>query len=707
MVVAIYNYNSNSKISDITGSFISNSSTFNGGAIYNYNYSTITSITGDFINNTAGSNGGAIYNYNSTLGYLTGDFIANTANFSGGAIYNSTTTSTTTISGNFISNVAKNGSGGAIYTSTPISFIANNHVNTFTDNYTANNGVIDYNAIYTNGANLDFNMSGTGGFTINDSILGSSSGYNLTITGESTNNTFTLNDIISNFSSFNITNATLKLGSYTHSNGTTTTASFGSSTNASISLSNTNLTIDTSAFTGITSGTAVINGNNSYTLSVEGTSTLTLENTTVATYTIFDSFAETTGLWDASNINVSNTLLEFSVSGDGVENPYQVTVSLLDSSPLYDGAMGDIVDDLVHSQDFGDVNSLDPVIRFISQVTQSSVGDTSTQKRIIDAAGNMATISGVEANTYEANRAARDLLGIRTSFFNEQENSSWLWILPIYSHESVSRMSSVDAFRSDYKTDMYGVIFGADKTIITNNIVDLYRFGLAVNMGSGQTYTSGDFEYMENNFDFFGVSLYSAVKWNNFTLSANIGYTYNQSEASQNLSSYSIDSLKLNVDSDALNFSIRAEYFYKTSFMNIIPYIGADFITLHTNDYSVDSDSGTIFEVKSDRQNLFTFPLGVTFTKELKSQNDWSINPKARIGVILAVGDLESRSVSSAKGYSSIANVETDVVDPASFDFNLGLEAIKNNFGLSLDYTLQLSNHRKAHALMGTLKYKF
>ena len=132
---AIYNNGSNAKLGDINSDFIGNyaqsgSSNAYGGAIYNSG--TIGNITGDFIGNYAQSDsryayGGAIYNdtYDgtATIENITGDFIGNYAQSGGtnhsaygGAIYNHLGT-IGDITGDFIGNYAQGlyVSGGAIY----------------------------------------------------------------------------------------------------------------------------------------------------------------------------------------------------------------------------------------------------------------------------------------------------------------------------------------------------------------------------------------------------------------------------------------------------------------------------------------------------------------------------------------------------------------------------------------------------------------
>ncbi len=154
---------SGSKITQVTGDFISNNTISNnntafGGAIHNYT-STITGINGDFISNSAigktGANGGAISNSTgSTISSITGNFINNytqsqAGNAAGGAIFNRVDISS--IIGSFENN-GKNLAGdvmtdwgGAIYviansTSASAAYETNIYGSTFTANAANNDG---------------------------------------------------------------------------------------------------------------------------------------------------------------------------------------------------------------------------------------------------------------------------------------------------------------------------------------------------------------------------------------------------------------------------------------------------------------------------------------------------------------------------------------------------------------------------------------
>lgn len=140
---AIYNASS-AQIDRITGNFIGNSSSYDGGAIYNRN--KIQDIAGNFIGNFSQHNGGVIYNYNgSYIENITGDFIGNYTLVSGGAMYlhsrDTRNTSVRKIKSDFINNKSEI-AGGAIYAACTIDSIDG----TFINNSSGDGGAI-YNLV--------------------------------------------------------------------------------------------------------------------------------------------------------------------------------------------------------------------------------------------------------------------------------------------------------------------------------------------------------------------------------------------------------------------------------------------------------------------------------------------------------------------------------------------------------------------------------
>lgn len=522
--------------------------------------------------------------------------------------------------------------------------------------------------------------------------------------------------------------------------------------------------------TGFSENMAVIDGS-SKDLYVDSTSTLGIVGATAGTYTILTDFVESANsdIWDydvANNdidVYVGNTLQEISsVSGDGTSaNPYQVTISIVEDSILYNGSVGEIVENAANYQGEGGFSSTsdNAGVRFIYNATSST--DQSKQEQIIEGAAQLSAIAGTNANTYYANRAAVNTQQGRyhlydvTALGNQNKgasdlnvvtynvdgstnvefsgviqvasngslnnllsadnlqnsnNSLALWLMPFYSHESINGMAA-GSYSSDYKTDMYGVAAGIDKTFTQIDYADALRLGLSFNTGRGETNTNGDFDYLENDFDFLGLSAYTAAQFGKFTLSADLSYLSSSSEIYQDLSSYSVENLKSNVNSDLWSFGLRAEYTHLLeNNVKIIPYLGLELFTIKTGSYSVNANTalgGTIFTVESERQNVLSVPLGLTVNKNFAWENGWNVTPEARIGGIFATGDLSEKSITRMPGVDGIANMSMEVLDPATLNIGLGLDASHNNLRFSLDYNLQVSKNLTSHDIMGVVEWKF
>lgn len=137
---AIFN-ETNAVINKVVGNFVNNSATRNAGAIYNEVGGTIDSIEGDFIANKA-LWGGAIRNHG-YIGSITGNFIMNTATNNGGALNVNTGSTIDSVNGTFINNSAAY--GGAVYSAGNIGTIKSDFINN-----TATYGAAIY--LYDNGS---------------------------------------------------------------------------------------------------------------------------------------------------------------------------------------------------------------------------------------------------------------------------------------------------------------------------------------------------------------------------------------------------------------------------------------------------------------------------------------------------------------------------------------------------------------------------
>ena len=190
-----------------------------GGAIYNYS-GTISQITSTFINNNA-IYGGAIYNNpNVKINIVNSNFSNNSSSINGGAIYNLGNLTVTNSS--FINNYtnAKTYSGGAIY-SADLRLIADNGITKIAGNYyldNSNNKISD--GIYFHSADNTLQLSSinNGEIIIDDTINGIDS-YNINIDGDNSSKV-SLNGILYNSkTSLSNTNLSFSEGTFSSSSG--------------------------------------------------------------------------------------------------------------------------------------------------------------------------------------------------------------------------------------------------------------------------------------------------------------------------------------------------------------------------------------------------------------------------------------------------------------------------------------------------------
>ena len=197
----------------IGSSYVSSSSSVQGGAVYNPSKSTIGSVIGNFINNYVQSTlngedddcsayGGAIYNSsNSTIGNITSNFIGNYAKSNydwalGGAIYNGYKSTIGDITGDFISNYAQSASyedydqvyGGAIYNSGTINNITGDLINNYAQ---GSSDAVAYGGAISNSGKIG-NITG-------DLINNYAKAYNESAYGGAVYNTGTISNITGNF----------------------------------------------------------------------------------------------------------------------------------------------------------------------------------------------------------------------------------------------------------------------------------------------------------------------------------------------------------------------------------------------------------------------------------------------------------------------------------------------------------------------------
>ena len=96
--------------------------------------------------------------------------------------------------------------------------------------------------------------------------------------------------------------------------------------------------------------------------------------------------------------------------------------------------------------------------------------------------------------------------------------------------------------------------------------------------------------------------------------------------------------------------------------MDIIPHLGVRYMYVSTDSYDVKSN-GTVMRGDEMNQNIWTFPIGVTFSKQVETGNGWYVKPNLDLGIIPATGDIEARSKIRFTGTGTKAELDTHTMD--------------------------------------------
>ena len=478
-----------------------------------------------------------------------------------------------------------------------------------------------------------------------------------------------------------------------------------------------------------------------------GTSTLTVDagaklhivggkdNATVHITDGFGASTKAADSWTDDSLTTSSALL--SATGGtfaAATGTYSVTLKANDATSIFprlSHEMGTLVDTMV-AQPGINPDSDNAGVRFVSRaVSDNYIGrqDRDKAAATIEGAAQIAPVGAVQASTMNVANVASGAALNRTSLAlprtdshrtvalhqdadgvslsgmsagDGMKNGLGLWLMPLYQTNHVWGMESGN-FEGGYHSSLGGIAFGADYTVN-----DMFRFGAAFNIGAGYAQSSGDFNNTDNRFNFWGVSLYGGWVYNNFGLTADVGYTSNYNKLQQDLpASMQMRDLKADVTSHAWNTGLKAEYKFNAGVLDIIPHVGVRYMGLVTDKHDVTSGGDTVFEVDRSVQSIWTFPLGVTLAANLESANGWTFKPQLDLGVIPATGDVKARSKVRIPGVDSSAEMKMQVVDYLTFDGGAGFELAKGDFSVGLNYNLQASQHRTGHGVFGTLRYEF
>ena len=685
-------YNANDATLSIDGTRFEGNTAAIAGAVNNqYDSSHITGITNAvFVNNTASLSAGGALRNQGTIDSIAGTtFEGNTAG-NGGALWNGAggtiaSITDTTFTGNKSTNAAVG--GGAITNAGEITKI---NATTFTDNSAAGNGGAINNV---KGGKASITLSDTT-FTGNTAAGNGGAIYNAadsSITFKGTN-TFTGNTAAEGKDIYNEGTLTMTGDSHLIVDGNQNIYNASSAT----------LTVNSGAKLTITD--AVAGGEYEV---VTGKGNLDIE----------------TGAWSGDNLQASSDMVALSSNSDGT-----FTAEGRDAHNVFSGLddeLADAVNDLYNGHggkwDYADVNAEERGVRFLSRATDNRFlgADKNAAVATIESAARIAFAGAVPQMTKMASDAGTNAVVNRLGFANPADGAQAmdaegkivdrnttgfaLWIAPLWQSQHGWGMEA-DNLDYGFNGNLGGVSLGADYTF--ENAI---RAGITFNIGGGYAESSGgDLNSTENRMSFWGLGAYAGWNYENFGLMADVSYTSTWNDLKQDMDSrMGMGDLEADVQASAISAGLRAEYKLETSVLDVIPHIGVRYMSLNTWGFDAESNGGTVLEGDGFHQDIWTFPVGVTFTKDFTLDSGWSFKPSIDFSVIPAAGDIKAKQDVAFTGLPGSYEVETQMMDYLTWQGGVGLEMGNDTMSFGVNYTLQAGQHTTGHGVFGSFRYEF
>lgn len=375
----------------------------------------------------------------------------------------------------------------------------------------------------------------------------------------------------------------------------------------------------------------------------------------------------------------------------------------------------------LYGQKLNDVDADAMGVRFLSRATDNRFlgADKDAAAATIESAARIAFAGAVPQMTKMASDAGTNAVVNRLGFANPADGAQAmdaegkivdrnttgfaLWIAPLWQSQHGWGMDA-DSMDYGFNGNLGGVSLGADYTF--ENAI---RAGITFNIGGGYAESSGgDLSSTDNRMSFWGLGAYAGWNYENFGLMADVSYTSTWNDLKQDMDSrMGMGDLEADVQASAISAGLRAEYKLETSVLDVIPHIGVRYMSLNTWGFDAESNGGTVLEGDGFHQDIWTFPVGVTFTKDFTLDSGWSFKPSIDFSVIPAAGDIKAKQDVAFTGLPGSYEVETQMMDYLTWQGGVGLEMGNDTMSFGVNYTLQAGQHTTGHGVFGSFRYEF
>ena len=304
----------------------------------------------------------------------------------------------------------------------------------------------------------------------------------------------------------------------------------------------------------------------------------------------------------------------------------------------------------------------------------------------LNAAANMAVAGGAFTTALDINDQVTATLNRRTSLANLNVSRAEVGITPwVDVFGTTNEAKRLYGSNAGYEADIYGAVLGFDYTASCGSVI-----GLALNVVTADGNSVGDGVKVDNDTDFYGVSLYAARQFGDFNVQADLGYAQTSNDLKTN-GAYGAYSESL--DADVFTFGVGTEFLASAGMVNVVPHAGIRLTT-------IDMDASK-FGADYDKMTVYQLPLGVTFSGNFEAAG-FKVAPMVDVSVVPTFGDKDA--VASFIGQ----DVTTRVVDTNPVQAKLGVTAQSGAWTFGINYGLTAGgDDRMNNSLNANVRYTF
>ena len=305
----------------------------------------------------------------------------------------------------------------------------------------------------------------------------------------------------------------------------------------------------------------------------------------------------------------------------------------------------------------------------------------------IEAATEMALAGGVFGTSLDINDQVTGAVERRTSLANLNAPRTVGFTPWVDVFGTKNEAKRIFDGTSGYEADIYGAVLGFDYTASCGGTL-----GVAFNVGQADANSTNISEAkIENDADFYGVSLYAAQTFGDFNVRADFGYT----QVKNDLSMAGVTKTwKESQDADMITFGVGTEYLVQAGALNVVPHAGIRMTRIDLD----DSKFGGEYEAMT----VYQLPLGVTFSGTFE-QAGWKIAPMVDLTVVPTFGDKNAE----VKFYGGASDV-VRAVDSNPIRATIGVEAQTGAWTFGVNYGLTAgSDDRLNNSFNANARYTF